>query len=171
MNFFKLYIGDYQRDTGTLSIAEHGAYFLLLQHYYATEAELPKGRELYRLLRCESKSDRDAVDAVLAKFWRETETGYTNDRAIKEIVIERRKLAALKDLQERDEYRKYRDMVIARDRQSCIYCGATGVRLQLDHVIPRSRGGVDTPDNLVACCKPCNTSKGARTPDEWRALQ
>lgn len=85
MNFFKLYIGDYQRDTGTLSIAEHGAYFLMLQHYYATEAELPKGRELYRLLRCESKVDRDAVDVVLAKFWCETETGYTNDRAIKEI--------------------------------------------------------------------------------------
>ena len=42
-------------------------------------------------------------------------------------------------------------------------------RIQLDHVIPRSRGGVDTPDNLVACCKPCNTSKGALTPDEWGA--
>lgn len=85
MNFFKLYIGDYQRDTGTLSISEHGAYFLMLQHYYATETELPKGKELYRLLRCESKLDRDAVDTVLTKFWIETETGYSNNRAVTEI--------------------------------------------------------------------------------------
>lgn len=85
MNFFKLYIGDYQRDTGTLSIAEHGAYFLLLQHHYATESELPKGKELYRLLRCDSKTERDAVNTVIAKFWTETETGYTNNRAGTEI--------------------------------------------------------------------------------------
>lgn len=85
MNFFKLYIGDYQRDTGTLSIAEHGAYFLMLQHHYATENELPKGKELYRLLRCESKADRESVDVVLSKFWIETETGYANNRALNEI--------------------------------------------------------------------------------------
>ena len=38
-----------------------------------------------------------------------------------------------------------------------------------DHVIPHSKGGPTTPDNLVAACRPCNTSKGARTLSEWIA--
>lgn len=85
MNFFKLYIGDYQRDTGALSIAEHGAYLLMLQHFYATEQPLPMGRELHRLLRAESKADRDAIDRVAEKFWALTEEGWVNHRAEEEI--------------------------------------------------------------------------------------
>lgn len=85
MNFFKLYIGDYQRDTGTLTLAEHGAYMLMLQHLYATEKSLPIGRELHRLLRAETKIERDAIDNVAAKFWRLDATGLTNDRALAEI--------------------------------------------------------------------------------------
>jgi uncharacterized protein YdaU (DUF1376 family) len=85
MNFFKLYIGDYQRDTGHLSIAEHGAYVLMLQHYYATEKPLPVGRALYRLLRSESKAERDAIDYIASQFWRETDSGLVNDRAMIEI--------------------------------------------------------------------------------------
>lgn len=84
MNFFKLYIGDYQRDTGTLSLAEHGAYLLMLQHFYATENPLPIGRDLHRLLRCETKTERDAVDSVVARFWKVTESGLVNERAIQE---------------------------------------------------------------------------------------
>lgn len=86
LNFFKLYMGDYQRDTGALSIAEHGAYFLMLQYHYATEKPLPKGKDLYRLLRCESKADRDAVDVVAARFWRERDDGWINKRASEEIA-------------------------------------------------------------------------------------
>ena len=85
MNFFKLYIGDYQRDTGTLTLAEHGAYLLMLQYYYATETPLPTGRELHRLLRAESKQERDAIDRVASQFWELTETGWVNDRAWEEI--------------------------------------------------------------------------------------
>lgn len=85
MNFFKLYIGDYQRDTAALSLAEHGAYLLMLQHYYATEKPLPIGRELYRLLRAETRQERDAVDAVSRRFWAETDAGLINERADVEI--------------------------------------------------------------------------------------
>lgn len=85
MNFFKLYIGDYQRDTGTLTLAEHGAYMLMLQHLYATEKSLPIGRELHRLLRAETKIERDAIDSVAEKFWRLDDTGLVNDRALAEI--------------------------------------------------------------------------------------
>ena len=86
MNFVKLYIGDYLRDTGTLTLAQHGAYTLMLLDHYASEKPLPVGRELYRLLRAESKAERDAIDFVAGKFWQLTEAGLTNGRATKEIA-------------------------------------------------------------------------------------
>jgi hypothetical protein len=48
-----------------------------------------------------------------------------------------------------------------RDRNMCAYCGHVfrDDALTLDHVIPRSKGGPDTWQNLVACCKPCNSWK------------
>lgn len=86
MNFFKLYIGDYQRDTAALSVTEHGAYLLMLQHYYATERPLPPGRDLYRILRAETQDERDAIDRVTARFWEETDEGLVNTRASDEIA-------------------------------------------------------------------------------------
>jgi len=86
MNFFKLYIGDYQRDTAHLSIAEHGAYMLMLQHYYATEKPLPEGKSLHRMLRAQDKSERDAIDAVADQFWTRSSEGLINGRADAEIV-------------------------------------------------------------------------------------
>ena len=85
MNFFKLYIGDYQRDTGHLSVTEHGAYLLMLQHYYATEKPLPTGKTLHRLLRAQDKTERDAIDAVVGMFWEESPEGLVNARADEEI--------------------------------------------------------------------------------------
>ena len=54
--------------------------------------------------------------------------------------------------------------VLRRDGQRCAYCssGATTI----DHVMPRSRGGADSWENLVACCLRCNNVKGDRTPHE-----
>jgi len=86
VNFFKLYIGDYQRDTAHLSIAEHGAYMLMLQHYYATEKPLPSGKALHRMLRAQDKTEREAIDNVAAQFWLSTEDGLVNDRADVEIT-------------------------------------------------------------------------------------
>lgn len=57
-----------------------------------------------------------------------------------------------------------RRAVFARDRHRCQYCG--GSAENLDHVVPRSRGGDHTWENVVAACRPCNTRKGDRTPDE-----
>jgi uncharacterized protein YdaU (DUF1376 family) len=86
MNFFKLYIGDYQRDTAHLSITEHGAYLLMLQHHYATQRPLPTGKALYRLLRADGPSDREAIDSVMQQFWVETDDGLVNERAHEEIT-------------------------------------------------------------------------------------
>jgi 5-methylcytosine-specific restriction endonuclease McrA len=58
-----------------------------------------------------------------------------------------------------------RKNVMRRDRFRCQYCGSRD-KLTVDHVIPKSRGGRDTWENLVAACTPCNNKKGSRTPDE-----
>lgn len=54
--------------------------------------------------------------------------------------------------------------VLRRDAHRCAYCGKAASTI--DHVQPRSRGGKDTWENLVACCLRCNNVKGDRTPQE-----
>jgi len=56
--------------------------------------------------------------------------------------------------------------ILERDGHACQYCNYRGDQLTLDHVIPRSRGGGDTWENLVAACVRCNVNKGNRTPRE-----
>lgn len=60
-----------------------------------------------------------------------------------------------------------RKNVLRRDQNRCQYCGSRD-RLTIDHVLPKSRGGRDAWENLVAACVPCNNRKGNRTPDESR---
>lgn len=51
--------------------------------------------------------------------------------------------------------------VLKRDNYTCQYCGSTR-RLTIDHVVPRSKGGTHTWDNVVAACERCNSAKGDR---------
>jgi 5-methylcytosine-specific restriction endonuclease McrA len=55
--------------------------------------------------------------------------------------------------------------VMRRDRFRCQYCGSRE-KLTVDHVLPKSRGGKDTWENLATACTPCNNRKGSRTPEE-----
>lgn len=55
--------------------------------------------------------------------------------------------------------------VLRRDRHSCQYCGCTK-NLTLDHVIPRSKGGKHSWDNVVIACERCNAKKGSSTPEQ-----
>lgn len=58
--------------------------------------------------------------------------------------------------------------IYARDKCICQYCGRKLPRhdLNLDHVIPRSRGGISTWENVVCSCLECNRKKAGRTPQE-----
>ena len=57
-----------------------------------------------------------------------------------------------------------RRAVMARDGHKCQYCGATAD--SIDHVMPRSRGGMHVWENVTAACRPCNLRKRDRTPEE-----
>lgn len=61
-----------------------------------------------------------------------------------------------------------RQNIYLRDKCTCQYCGRRFARsdLNLDHVIPRSRGGRTTWENIVCSCVACNLRKGGRTPQE-----
>lgn len=59
-----------------------------------------------------------------------------------------------------------RKNILRRDKHKCGYCGRSDLPLTIDHIIPKSRGGRDTWDNLVAACLLCNNKKGDKTPDE-----
>lgn len=58
--------------------------------------------------------------------------------------------------------------IFLRDGHRCQYCGKrySSPRLSLDHVMPKSRGGEDTWENIVCACLDCNVNKGGRTPQE-----
>ncbi|KXB00085.1 HNH endonuclease [candidate division MSBL1 archaeon SCGC-AAA259O05] len=52
-------------------------------------------------------------------------------------------------------------------KDECIYCGEECEDLTLEHILPLSRGGPDTPDNAVHVCQSCNSRKGSKRPYEW----
>jgi 5-methylcytosine-specific restriction endonuclease McrA len=60
--------------------------------------------------------------------------------------------------------------IYMRDKFRCQYCGdkKNAAELTLDHIFPRSRGGDNSPVNIVTACLRCNNRKGSRTPEEAR---
>jgi uncharacterized protein YdaU (DUF1376 family) len=95
MNFYKRFVGDFQRDTGHLSLAEVGAYDRLLDHYYATERALPGDVEACcRIARAMTKDERKAVDSVLRQFFTLEDDEHRQARADRELSELKPKIAA-----------------------------------------------------------------------------
>lgn len=84
MNYYKRHLGDYAKDTRHLSLAEHGAYCLLLDYYYSTERPIPDDR-CERIANAYADDERMAVRNVLAAFFTLTDEGWRNARADAEI--------------------------------------------------------------------------------------
>jgi hypothetical protein len=63
--------------------------------------------------------------------------------------------------------KRLRFEILRRDNHACRYCGrsAPEVKLHVDHVVPKSLGGLDDPANLVAACKDCNAGKSSMPAD------
>jgi len=76
------------------------------------------------------------------------------------------RLRALVRVDRRHELAISRRGVFARDEHRCQYCGARAETL--DHVVPKSRGGTHTWENVVAACRPCNVRKADRLLGEVR---
>ena len=57
--------------------------------------------------------------------------------------------------------------MLVKGDNACAYCDAANDGFHWEHIIPKSRGGPDTIDNMVLACPDCNLSKGAKDPFEW----
>lgn len=83
-------------------------------------------------------------------------------------VIRRRTYINVRRRREASGMKRLR--IYMRDKFRCQYCGdkKTAGDLTLDHILPRSRGGDNSPVNIVTACVQCNNRKGDRTPAEAR---
>jgi 5-methylcytosine-specific restriction endonuclease McrA len=59
-----------------------------------------------------------------------------------------------------------REYLLEKWQRRCAYCGVAGLPLQVEHIVPRSRGGSDRVSNLTLACEPCNVRKGNQTAAE-----
>ncbi len=99
MHFYPHHVGDYRRDTSALSVTEHGVYRLLLDEMYVTERPLPADHAaLFRIVRAQTKAERDAVIAVADLFFTKDGEMLRHTRVEREMSAfrERSELAAEK---------------------------------------------------------------------------
>ncbi len=104
--------------------------------------------------------------------WREFSQGHHGEDVVHtvsfKIRVPRVILLLFFDRLPHKEVKFTRHNIFERDHNMCQYCGKRFDRreLNLDHVIPRDRGGTTTWENIVCACIPCNTRKANRTPTE-----
>ena len=60
-----------------------------------------------------------------------------------------------------------REYLLEKWQRCCVYCGIKNVQLQIEHIMPRARGGTDRVSNLTLACEPCNQRKGTQTATEF----
>ena len=86
MNYYKKFLGDFQKKTRHLSLLENGAYNVLLDAFYSTEKPLPAHRPtLYRMVGAIMPDEQEAVRKILSEYWDMEKDGYVNARAVEEL--------------------------------------------------------------------------------------
>ena len=112
--------------------------------------------------------------AVTMSFLGKVEVVRTYERMIRSVALAL-ELPAVVRLRDFVRLRRVRlgfsrRSVFTRDNYRCQYCArrCSPSEITCDHVVPRSQGGGTDWDNVVACCVPCNRTKGGRTPEQAR---
>ena len=124
---------------------------LVLNASYEPLSVVPVRRAVVLVLR-----ERADVVASNGKLWRSERIAFSSPTVIRLRHFVRVPYARRVPLN--------RKTVFLRDEHECQYCGRQAENL--DHVVPKSQGGVHTWENVVAACRRCNSKKGGRTPDQ-----
>ena len=191
-----LYVADYLADTGHLSAAEHGAYLLLIMHYWQNGGLPNEDRRLARIARMSAAEWDDARETLFDMF----EDCWRHHRIDAELaaaagIMESRSKAGsagaaskwggnarstratrsqrLSEAREKGTHVKEQwDAMVAHCGGKCVRCAASGPVVK-DHIVPIYQGGSDGIENLQPLCNSCNSSKGPDTtdfrPDGWQA--
>lgn len=111
MNWYPRYPGDYMRDTAHLSLVEHGAYTVLLDHYYSTGGPLPEDvADLMRICRAFEEPERHAVRKIADLFFPVSSDGLRhNHRADKQLIEMAEKHDKLSDAGKRGMEKRWKD--------------------------------------------------------------
>lgn len=96
MNYYERHLGDYAKQTGHLSMMEHGAYNLLLDRYYTTEEGIPEG-QVYRVARARTAAERKAVDIVLNEYFKKSEGVWKKNRCEEEIQAAQKRIETARE--------------------------------------------------------------------------
>jgi uncharacterized protein YdaU (DUF1376 family) len=96
MNYYEHHLGDYAKDTGHLSMMEHGAYRILLDRYYSTERGI-QADQAHRLARARSDEECRAVDVVLEEFFELVDGVWLHRRVEREIVSANKRISAAQE--------------------------------------------------------------------------
>jgi len=99
----------------------------------------------------------DAISMELVRF----DTQLMQDAEISGVAYQQGDLAGY-------ELREY---LLEKWARRCAYCGATNVRLQIEHLVPKARGGSNRVSNLTLACESCNLRKGNQTAAEFGFAQ
>lgn len=172
MNYYERHLGDYAKDTGLLSMIEHGAYNLLLDRYYGTEAGIPKD-QVYRVAKANTKAERAAVDSVLAEFFKLQDGVWIKGRCEEEIERYRAGVPAAEEKKENDKARQRR----TRERRKAMFATlsshgihmpwnatVTELEMHLSRVTGCDSHGAVTRDNTATRLQtPVSSQKGSKS--------
>jgi 5-methylcytosine-specific restriction endonuclease McrA len=153
-----LYVGDYFADTLDLAAHEHRALrLLLLETWIRGPIGTRRLASVAGLTRLEWHAVKPSVLSLLRRVQPRIAESIEYIRA-----FDGQRLPP-------DDWHIVRSIVVERDEHVCTYCGSKK-QIEADHIFPLCRGGSNAFSNLVAACKPCNLSKGAKTFKEWRLV-
>lgn len=156
-----IYTDDYLARTLHLTAREHGALLLLLTSASQRGGWLPVDGPLAHIAGVGRRSWEPMWDAI-SEFWVE------RDERLYSTFLERWADRRRREFARPAIPAAIKAAVRDRDGNCCVYCGSTDGPFHFDHVMPFSRGGDHSVENLAIACASCNMSKGAYTLDEWR---
>lgn len=115
------YVGDYGRKTEHLSLAQHGAYALLLDWYYANAKPLPlEWVQLHRICKAVAPTEQDAVNTIVLQYFTQTLDGWRNSRADEELEIRK----GISDVRRAAQAEKERKRLASEGANACASEGA-----------------------------------------------